>query len=130
MQSIGRWLFGLSLALTVLPTAGHAYLAYQTGNDLLRLCQTESRDPGGYADRAQCIGYIQGIVDQMALVRAVVGRADCVPASALAGQLRDVVIQYLAANPVARNAPAARLVTEALTQGWKCEYSWDPRPPS
>lgn len=91
---------------------GQEQLRYmETGNDLLRVCQSE-----GQFDRGVCDGYVTA-VSQMAQI------ADhaCYPQGVTLGQGEDVVVQYLKGHPESRQRVAATLAAKALTEAFPCK---------
>jgi hypothetical protein len=85
---------------------------FQTGNDLLQAC-----------DRSHsfCLGYIDAINDVMDLDHdRVAGFRACVPHEVTAGQLADIVVQYLRRNPSYRHFSAASLAIVAINAAFPC----------
>jgi len=85
-----------------------AYAEFFSGNTLL------SRMNGDANERIQALGYIQGVSD--AYVRIVF----CPPENVTAGQLYDMMKNYLTNNPVSRNRTADAIIAEAFGQVWPC----------
>ena len=102
------------LALMVEP----GIAGFTSGNDLLHMCQMPSP--------LACIRYIEGISDmQDALLIAKTDRRfhdtiACIPDGVSELQLRDVVLQYLVANPSTRHINAAVLAWMALRTSFPC----------
>jgi hypothetical protein len=96
-----------------------AHAEFWTGNDLQRKIQ--SSDIG---DRVQALGYMQGVFDANQRVK------HCAPDNIgiTAGQVNDIVKQYLDANPALRNFSADLLVTDALKRIWPCANKPQGRP--
>jgi hypothetical protein len=92
--------------LLFVPIMAHA--EFFSGNTLL------ARLNGDSLDRVQALGYIQGVAD--AYVRVVF----CPPENVTAGQLSDMMKNYLINNPVSRNKTADTLIAEAFGQVWPC----------
>ncbi len=99
----------LLVVLAFVPTVASA--EFFSGNDLYR--RMNSTD---YMERAQAMGYIQGAFDAGQHWR------HCAPDSAgvTAGQVNDIVKQYLERNPALRNQAADLLVVDALKKIWPC----------
>jgi hypothetical protein len=93
-------------ALLFIPAMAQA--EFFTGNQLL------SRLNGDSLDRVQAIGYIQGVSD--AYVRIVF----CPPDNVTAGQLSDMIRNYLTNSPASRHRTADALIAEAFAQVWPC----------
>lgn len=80
-----------------------------TGNGLLSLLQSNN-----VAEKIQGIGYIQGVYDAHANVTV------CAPANITAGQLNDMIKNYLENNPATRNRTADVIIRDALRGIWPC----------
>jgi Rap1a immunity proteins len=93
---------------------------FQSGNDLLRKC--ESADPAThYSDDAFCLAYIEGVMDTIGEGLEIRGLPACpAPYTAEAGQLKDIVVQYLKAQPQIRHIPAADSVALAIFKAFPC----------
>jgi hypothetical protein len=66
-----------------------------------------------------CLGYIDGVAD--ALDKNIInGYKACVPDGVTAGQLQDVVVQYLRLNPADRHFLAFGLVADAISKAFPC----------
>lgn len=70
---------------------------------------------GDSGDRMQALGYIMGVSDAVDAILV------CAPANATAGQLNDMVKQYLDQYPSIRHLAADSIVTRALERVWPCE---------
>jgi hypothetical protein len=82
--------------------------ALANGNDLLVFCESEDNLKWGY-----CTGYAVGVADAAPGV--------CLPDRVTAGQIRDVVVQYLQTHAEIRHLPSAFLATEALIDAFTCK---------
>ncbi len=109
--------------------------AFFDGNDLYAKCTSFAS-----FDRAQCIGYVMGILDAGGTEAAFAwvqqgakgpmkrpneetlgGFRWCPRETVTAGQAVDVVIKFLRDNPSIRDAGAAPgLVAMAMQQAWSC----------
>jgi hypothetical protein len=96
----------LLAVLLFVPAMAHA--EFFSGNTLL------ARLNGDSLDRVQALGYIQGISD--AYVRVIF----CPPENVTAGQLSDMIRNYLTNNPATRHKTADALIAEAFGQVWPC----------
>jgi len=96
----------LLVALLFVPIMARA--EFFSGNDLLRLLN------GNTSDQIQSLGYIQGVFD--VYVRATI----CPPANITAGQLQDMIKNYLTNSPATRHKTAESLINEALKGVWPC----------
>jgi hypothetical protein len=95
--------------LLFVPAMAHA--EFFTGNDLLSKLQ------GDVYDRLQSLGYIQGVYDVYVHVTI------CPPNGGreiTAGQLRDMIRNYLTNSPATRHKTAESLINEALKGVWPC----------
>jgi hypothetical protein len=105
------------------PPAYDMYV-FETGNDLYAACN--SADPFG---RGRCMGYVEAINDAMAMPmrQQEIPTGDfgqfrrCIPGNPTAGQMKDVVVQYLQKNPANRHQSAARLAARALMEAYPCQ---------
>jgi hypothetical protein len=88
--------------------------AYTDGNVLFADCQV--------ADSFACLSYIIGAVDQLLYVQYALGgnRIVCIPPNVPQGQVRDIVIKYLADKPEERHVRAASVVVAALSAAFPC----------
>jgi hypothetical protein len=97
----------LLAALLFAPTLAHA--SFMSGNEVL------SRMNGNSMEQIHALGYVQGVVD---------GYTDlfiCPPSNITAGQVRDMVKNYLTNLPAQRHRPADVLIREALSSVWPCK---------
>jgi hypothetical protein len=99
----------LIAVVMLMPTL--AYAEFFSGNELL-----SKMNSADYMDRAQAIGYVQGVFDAGQHVK------HCTPdgAGVSAGQVQDIVKDYLNKNPATRNFSADLLITDALKRIWPC----------
>ncbi|WP_065335393.1 Rap1a/Tai family immunity protein [Tritonibacter mobilis] len=108
-----------------------------SGNDLLEGCEADN--PIG-VERGFCLGFIMGAVDGLkwgALRGIQLVKPDefdsesynaitdlalqtCPPDGVENGQIVDIVVQYLAANPQARHNSARALIQLALSESFPC----------
>lgn len=88
-----------------------AHAQYMSGNDLLE----RLNDNDSAVKRSVALGYILGVADGLD------GQEVCVQRSVQAGQVRDVVHQWLRDNPALRHLPAAAIVAGSLSRVWPCQ---------
>jgi hypothetical protein len=94
---------------------------FSKGNGLLKVCSSDRT-----VDSDICLGYIVGAADGLDLMNDQVkkkcnrSRSFCYPSGVAFGQIRDVVINYLKANPDKRQDDSALLVELAMNQAWPC----------
>jgi hypothetical protein len=98
-------------ALALLLLCGSAHAEFKTGNQLL------SQLRGDTTDYIHAIGYITGVYDTLQ------GVTHCPPGNVTAGQVTDMVRNYLEANPDNRHNTADRLVGLVLRRAWPCASS-------
>lgn len=82
------------------------------GNDLWKYLNGKD-----YFSNGHSLGYITGVFD------ATRGTWHCPPHNGggiTAGQVEDIVRQYLTQNPATRNLPADLLISAALGRVWPC----------
>lgn len=101
----------LLAGLLMVPCMAHAN--FINGNELWKYLNDTD-----YFSKGHSLGYITGVFD------AYRGTHHCPPANGggiTAGQVQDIVKQYLAANPQIRNIGADLLIMMALAQTWPCQ---------
>ena len=86
-----------------------AQAGFWTGNNLL------TRMNGDQMDRTIALGYVMGISD------ALEGILHCSSSGVTSGQTRDIVKQYLEANPSIRDKSAETLASKALQDAFPCK---------
>lgn len=89
-----------------------AYAEFKDGNKLL----SEMNDANIVDDMAS-LGYVMGVTD------AGQGVLHCAPPNVRAGQLRDMVKQYLTDNPSIRHLAGDSIVTHVMKSTWPCTSS-------
>jgi hypothetical protein len=114
------WLHkGAALRLAVVITASlgstPAWPAFKTGNDILTHCTEQN-----LAETRRCWGYLEGVADAM-VIHDVNGFTACFSVGVDSDQLKDIVLQYLRANPATRHYVAADIVARALAQAFPCQ---------
>lgn len=87
-----------------------AYADFKNGNKLYN--QMISSDS---IDNMVALGYVTGIID------AYSGVLICLNDGVTAGQVNDVVKQYLFNNPAIRDKAASILVNNAISPIWPCQ---------
>ena len=98
----------LLIALLMVPAMARA--EFLTGNQLLALLQSQE-----VLDRIHALGYIQGVTDaNMSIVI-------CPPDNVTAGQVKDMIKNYLQNIPATRNRSADRIIQDALKSVWPCQ---------
>ena len=97
----------LLVALLFVPAMAHA--EFFTGNKLLSLLQSNE-----VLDRIHGLGYIQGVFD------AHMGITVCPPNDITAGQVKDMIKNYLENIPATRHRSADLIVRDALKSVWPC----------
>ena len=112
----------LAAALSML-LPNFAYADFYTGNDLLRFCTVRESDPIYFQSDARCAGFIVGAADGAETIGLYldVTRSDveshqlvCIPQGVTVGQLQEIVVAALRANPENRHQSASLLVLAAL----------------
>jgi hypothetical protein len=86
--------------------------AFQDGNDLLKECTQQNHI-------IFCLGYTDAVADALN-GNSVNGYEACVPTTVTAGQLKDIVVQYLLLNPAKRHFLAVGLVADAISKAFPC----------
>ena len=88
--------------------AGAAHAEFKSGNSLL------AQIKGDNIDYIHSVGYVLGVYDTLQ------GVTHCAPAGITAGQVTDMVKNYLEANPETRHNSADRLIGIVLRLAWPC----------
>ena len=94
--------------LALLLCCGVAHAEFRDGNKLLADMQ------GELIDRMYALGYVVGIADMGR------GYVNCMPANATAGQIRDMVKNYLENTPAERHLTGDAIVNKVLMIVWPC----------
>jgi hypothetical protein len=76
--------------------------------------------PSSIDEQERCVGYLEGVVDGVDELRVGMGKPACVRAGVEAGQIKDVVVRYLEANPQDRDEDVWILVVTAVGKAWSC----------
>ena len=95
--------------LIVLALCGSAHAEFRDGNQLLR--DMESSES---INRMHALGYIVGIADMGR------GYINCMPENATAGQIFDMVKNYLTNMPAERHLTGDILINRVLKATWPC----------
>jgi len=101
-------------------TSQPAMAAFKTGNDLLRECEAGEGPNPNMFQLGACAGYILGVADTIAFWSQVKDGKNCIPASSQAGQLKDIVVKHLKANPEVRHFDAQTLTYLAFRNAFNC----------
>ena len=112
MRSPVRIVASVAVLTSVLVGAAPAAeKVFYNGNKLLEDCRE-----GGWLEIGICMGYIGGVADALGSTPT---RA-CIAASVSRGQVQDVAVKWLEANPQERHFLAFRLVAKALSEAFPC----------
>lgn len=96
-----------ALILSLFCTAAQA--EFQDGNKLLSMLKDS-----GYFNQGYAMGYIAGIADMG------VGFVHCAPPNVTAGQMNDMVKNYLENTPAERHLTGDIVVNRVLKAVWPC----------
>jgi hypothetical protein len=118
-----KGLITIALAAAIVLAAVPAQAAAQqpararTGNELLKDCKSKG------ASGLFCLGFVRGLAEGLTLWRSFAPESaiTCIPAEVTTGQLKDVVVKWLADNPKVRHLGADALVVRAFRVTWPCE---------
>jgi hypothetical protein len=94
--------------LILLAFCGSAHAEFRDGNKLLSDLQ------GDIYDRMHALGYIVGVADMGR------GFVNCMPENATAGQINDMVKNYLINTPADRHMTGDVIVNKVLKAVWPC----------
>lgn len=89
--------------------AGTAHAEFKDGNKLL----SDMRDSSYYI-QGVALGYVTGVAD------VGVGVIHCAPPNLTAGQLHDMVKNYLENTPAERHLTADTIINKVLKAVWPC----------
>ena len=95
-------------AIVLLTCSMAAHAEFKDGNTLL------SDMNGSYGNQMNALGYVTGVAD--ALMRITY----CPPMTINAGQVNDMVKQYLEQFPANRHNTADRIIGHVLKSAWPC----------
>lgn len=98
----------------LLSVSASAWAGFKSGNELLNDLDNNSET---LIHKAMATGYIIGVHD------ATEGALHCSPMGITVGQIRDMVHQWLRANPADRHHPANAIVVHVLRSTWPCKQS-------
>lgn len=96
----------LLVILMFVPSMAQA--EFFSGNDLLK------KFNGDTVDQIIALGYVQGAVD------ALSGSILCLPPTVTAGQVGDMISNYLRNTPAERHFSADSIISKALITVWPC----------
>jgi len=103
MQKMKRW------PILLLAVALNSHAEFKDGNDLLADLNAADNFSRGVA-----LGYIMGVTDMgMSIVH-------CAPSNVRAGQLKDMIQNYLTNTPAERHQTADIIVNKVLKMVWPC----------
>ena len=89
-----------------------AHAEFKDGNDLLT-----DLDSVHTVNQAVALGYVMGVAD------FGMGVIHCAPANVKAGQLKDMVHNYLRNTPAERHLSADSIINKILKATWPCQRS-------
>jgi hypothetical protein len=102
-----------------------ASAGFVNGNELYEMCLKQS------TAAVQSVGYLEGIADAGQVVIIMPQSTEtsarisdwrwCMPPKVAAGQLVDVVVQYIFSHPSIWQLNAAPLVVAAFQYAWPCD---------
>lgn len=95
--------------ILALALAGSAHAEFVDGNKLL----SQIKD-SGYFSQGHALGYIAGVAD------TGLGVIHCAPSNLTAGQLNDMVRNYLENTPAERHLTGDTIVNKVLKTVWPC----------
>jgi hypothetical protein len=93
---------------------------YLSGSDLFADCSVPKDNPVYFSRTERCTGFITGVVDATEGLRSLQSKPYCVPPEVTLGQLNDVVLGYMQANPANRSLAASAVVIAALSGAYNC----------
>jgi hypothetical protein len=111
------FLCSLIVTLSAPAYAQSGSAAFQTGNDLLRTCESTS-----LVDASFCLGFIHGVDVVMSDVGEMLQTPvkTCRPDGVTLGQQRDIVLKSLKDRPQQRHWEAWTLIHNAMMDAFPC----------
>lgn len=107
----------LVFALTLL-LSNFSYSAFNTGNEILALCEAQEGEEFYFQKIAECRGYVAGVYDHF--TGTVKDGVLCLNGKITIGQIRKVFIAYANKNPAVLNEPADIVVENSIYNAFKC----------
>ena len=95
--------------ILALALAGTAHAEFKDGNKLL----SDMRDSSNYV-QGVALGYVTGVAD------VGIGVIHCSPSNLTAGQLHDMIKNYLENTPADRHYSADSIINRVLKTMWPC----------
>lgn len=89
-----------------------AHAEFKDGNDLLNDIES-----GNAVGQMVALGYVMGVTD------FGMGYLHCAPANVKAGQIRDMVHNYLKNTPAERHLSGDVIINKILKATWPCQRS-------
>jgi hypothetical protein len=97
--------------------------SFESGNNLFGVCSDDH-----HFNQAYCKGYMVGVADALMAANAMKENGLAIPSACIPSgehikseQVRDVVVQYLAAHPEIRHQAAAGQALMALQAAFPCK---------
>ena len=113
--SSGKRIRSVLFAVMLTFASGQGSKAYYvTGNDLLKMCS------GSANEQSQCLGYLQGDLDDLEIRLYHSGYPLCPPAGTRIQDVRDAVLRYLQQFPKGHDLLAPSIIGAAVGATWKC----------
>jgi hypothetical protein len=103
-------------AMALLTLTAEARAAFMDGNALHADCTSNN-----YVERGTCLGYVEGVVDNLDEIRSAQNVRRCIPDGTVGHQVVDVVVNYLREHPEGKSYAASSLVIFAVLQAWNCK---------
>ncbi len=100
------------LAALLLSVCVTAHAEFKDGNDLLN-----DMESGHAVGQMVALGYVMGVTD------VGMGYLHCAPGNVKAGQIRDMVLNYLRNTPADRHLSADSIINKILKETWPCQRS-------
>jgi hypothetical protein len=110
MSHGNRW--SIVLSTWLLCSSPVAAGNFTNGNQLLQDCTNQD-------STLFCLDYTSAVADALD-GNSVNGYDACIPTRVSAGQIKDIVVQYLRLNPAERHFAAAGLVADAISKAFPC----------
>jgi hypothetical protein len=109
-MSHGTW-WSIVIAAWLLCSSSAFAVGFRGGNTLLQDCT--------YQNISFCYGYVDAVTEALGQ-NTINGYEACVPGNVVAGQMYDIVVQYLRKNPADRHLLAVGSVADAIPKAFPC----------
>lgn len=119
LKTVTALAMAMAMAMAATPSGAWTRGAYVKGEDLNIYCQQFLRNRFGQGKNqffiGFCIGYVLGSADQLSRAKTI-----CIPEDISAGEIGEVVAEFIGQNPGERRLPGVEITLSALEQAYPC----------